>query len=176
LLVQSVIRGDSDRAMPFEVLYDTYFDRVNRYLRYRVPNVWDADDLTATVFTRALEKYHLFRGEAPVAVWLFRIAHNAFIDYIRTRNKYVQAGGETEAVAASDSQPEEEFLRLEELQRLQHILDLMAPDQRDVVSLRYVGELRFGQIARVLEKTESAVRMIHHRSLKVLRKELGEER
>jgi len=175
LLEQSVIIGNIDRKMPFEVLYDTYFDRVNRYLRYRVSSVWDADDLTATVFTRALEKYHLFRGDAP-AVWLFRIAHNIFVDYIRTRNKYVMAGGEAESMAAPDCQPEEEFLRLEELERLQHMLELMSPVQRDVVSLRYVGELRFGQIARVLEKTESAVRMIHYRSLKILRAKLGEER
>lgn len=145
-------------------------------MRCRAPNVWDADDLTATVFTRALEKYHLFRGEAPVAVWLFRIAHNAFIDYIRTRNKYVLAVGETESLAAPDCQPEDQYLKLEELERLQHMLDMMAPDQRDVVLLRYIGELRFGQIARVLEKTETAVRMIHHRSLKILRAKLSEER
>lgn len=39
----------------FEEMYDEYFDKVNRYLRYRARNHWDADDLTTTVFLKALE-------------------------------------------------------------------------------------------------------------------------
>ncbi|MFZ5652753.1 MAG: RNA polymerase sigma factor [Bacillota bacterium] len=169
---QSVI-DEREGVIPFEVLYDTYFDRVNRYLRYRVPGMWDADDLTATVFTRALEKYHQFRGEAPVAVWLFRITHNTYVDYMRSRNRRALSGHNIEI--AVDSRPEDELLRVEELARLKKYLEMLPPEQRDVVSLRYVGELKFGQIARVLDKTEAAVRMIHHRALKVLRAMLREE-
>lgn len=168
-----VLGDERERLIPFDVLYDTYFDRVNRYLRYRVPGIWDADDLTATVFTRALEKYHQFRGEAPVAVWLFRITHNTYVDYVRSRNRQALSGCDIEL--AADSRAEEELLKIEELARLKKYLEMLSPEQRDVVSLRYVGELKFEQIARVLDKTEAAVRMIHHRALKVLRAMLREE-
>ncbi|MHB8156668.1 MAG: RNA polymerase sigma factor [Desulfocucumaceae bacterium] len=168
------LHDEGIRKISFEALYDTYFDRVNRYLRYRVASVWDADDLTASVFTRALEKYHLYRGEAPVAVWLFRIAHNIYVDYIRGNSKYIFADPEEATGKAVNSQPEEELLRVEELEQLRKLLDTLAPEQRDVVALRYIGDLRFGQIAEIIDKTESAVRMIHHRALKVLKKKLRE--
>ncbi|HBV99066.1 MAG: RNA polymerase subunit sigma-24 [Peptococcaceae bacterium BICA1-7] len=166
---------DPEKLVFFEDLYDQYFERVNRYLRYRVTSVWDADDLTAAVFTRAFEKRHHFRGEAPVAVWLFRIAHNIFVDYIRSKGRLTLSEPENSAQAAEDGQPEEELLRLEELRQLRRLLETLAPDYRDVISLRYVGELRFSQIGRVLDRTEAAVRMIHHRALKALRKKLCEE-
>lgn len=173
--VQPLISGEKDRQLSFAELYDTYFDRVNRYFRYRAPSLWDADDLTAQVFIKALEKYHQFRGEAPVAVWLFRITHNAYVDYMRSRNRLIPVDSGDEAAAGDHLMPEEQFLRAEEMARLREVLDTMDPDQRDVISLRYAGDLRFGQIARVLEKSESAVRMIHHRALKVLRARLGGE-
>ncbi|MFZ5596766.1 MAG: RNA polymerase sigma factor [Bacillota bacterium] len=163
---------DNEKAVPFEVLYDTYFDRINRYLRYRAPSVWDADDLTATVFTRALEKYHLFRGDAPVVVWLFRIAHNALVDHLRTGKRYVLADSGEIPGGAGCGEPEEHILKLEELGRLRDVLDSLMPVQRDVITLRYVGELKFSQIARVLGKTDASVRMIHHRALKAVRKGL----
>ena len=100
----------------FEELYDLHFDAVNRYLRYRINSSWDADDLTAAVFLKALE-----------------------------------------------------LLRDEEVRQLREMLCLLPLEQRDVVSLRYAGELKFGQIALILAKSESAVRMIHHRALKALR-------
>lgn len=173
--MQPLFKDENEKINSFAALYDTYFDRVNRYLRYRVSNLWDADDLTASVFIKALEKYHLFRGEAPVAVWLFRITHNTYVDYMRSRNRYVLSDCREVAGTEDRLPPEEEFLRLEELARLRKMLDLMDPDQRDVISLRYVGDLKFGQIARVLDKTEAAVRMIHHRALKTLRARLREE-
>ncbi len=173
--VQALFLNKMEKIDSFADLYDTYFDRVNRYLRYRVPSVWDADDLTASVFIKALENYHLFRGEAPVAVWLFRIAHNAFVDYVRRLNWSARADCRAMAGGEGGPLPEEELLRSEELDRLRRMLDMLAPEQRDVVALRYAGELRFGQIARVLNKTESAVRMIHHRALKALRAGMKDE-
>lgn len=174
--VQQVAEGE---ASTFEELYDRYFDAVNRYLRCRVSDVWDADDLTAAVFVKAMENFHRFRGEAPMAVWLFRICHNTFVDYIRSRKK--TADSVSLELAAGDScQPEEEFFRREELNRLRRLLESLPGDYRDVIALRYMGDLKFRQIAQVLGKSEAAVRMSHYRALKMLRglmaRDRGEEK
>jgi len=160
----------------FEELYDLHFDAVNRYLRYRISSSWDADDLTAAVFLKALENFHKYRGDAPFAVWLFRIAHNAYVDYLRGRRERpfrerLFLEGERFFSGSAQSSPEEELLQDEEVRLLRDMLGRLPPEQRDVVSLRYAGELRFGQIAQVLGKTEPAVRMIHYRALKALRNE-----
>ncbi|OPX90655.1 MAG: RNA polymerase sigma factor SigX [Pelotomaculum sp. PtaB.Bin013] len=158
-------------GVSFEKLYDLHFDAVNRYLRYRISSSWDADDLTAAVFLKALENFHKYRGDAPFAVWLFRIAHNAYVDYLRGRRERLCAECEMVFSGSTQPSPEDELLQDEEVKLLRDMLGRLPPEQRDVVSLRYAGELRFGQIAQVLEKTETAVRMIHYRALKTLRNE-----
>jgi len=168
--VEAETENKKDAGGSFEELYDRHFDAVNRYLRYRINSAWDADDLTAAVFLKALENFHKYRGDAPFVVWLFRIAHNAYVDYLlwRRREK-VFAEGETALLEAPPSGPEEELLRDEEVKQLRNMLWRLAPEQRDVLSLRYAGELKFGQIALVLGKSAASVRMIHHRALKALR-------
>ena len=154
--------------LTFEELYDRHFDAVNRYLRYRMPDAWEADDLTAAVFIKAMENYHRFRGEAPVAVWLFRICHNTYVDFMRSRRK-VMDYSEADMIPGKYGQPEDEYLHREELVQLKEYLARLPLEQRDVLSLRYMGDLRFKQIAQVLGKTEAAVRMVHYRALKMLR-------
>ncbi len=161
--------------MSFEELYDRHFAAVNRYLRCRVPNFWDADDLTAIVFIKAMENYHRFRGEAPVSVWLFRICHNTYVDYMRSYRKTLCLH-DMVVPAQECEQPEEEYLQQEELVQLKHHLQMLPGEYRDVISLRYMGELKFKQIAQVLGKTDSAVRMIHYRALRMLRAIMTEER
>ncbi|OAT85030.1 RNA polymerase subunit sigma-24 [Desulfotomaculum copahuensis] len=159
---------ERDGEVSFGELYDRHFNAVNRYLRYRMDNSWDADDLTAAVFLKALENFHQFRRESNFAVWLFRIAHNAYIDYLRGRRERVFSEDEL-ALLEAPSGPEEALLHTEEVRQLKDMLRRLPPEQRDVISLRYAGELKFGQIAPVLGKSEAAVRMIHHRALKTLR-------
>ncbi len=153
----------------FAELYDRHFDAVNRYLRYRIKSSWVADDLTATVFLKALEHFPKFRGEAPAVVWLFRIAHNCYVDYLRGCSKKILPEEKMIFYSNASSGPEEEVLREEEVHQLRKMLWQLTRSQRDVVALRYAGELKFSQIAMVLGKTEPAVRMIHHRALKALR-------
>lgn len=161
--------SEQDTRSSFAELYDRHFDAVNRYLRYRLDNPWDADDLTAAVFLRALENFSQYRGEAPFAVWLFRIAHNAYVDFLRGRRERVFAEEEMILLGTAPSGPEEELLRSEEARQLKDMLRRLPPEQRDVVSLRYAGELKFRQIALVLGKSAAAVRMIHRRALNALR-------
>jgi|UPI0002EF5854 RNA polymerase sigma-70 factor (ECF subfamily) len=155
----------------FTELYDEYFDRVNRYLRCRVYNSWDADDLTTAVFLKALEKFDQYSRTRPFAAWIFRIAHNTFIDYIR-KNREVPTEDKFLLSDEPDDtwQPEQQALSKETLATLLERLDRLTQDQRDVLSLRYFAELKISQVADVLGKTESSVKMIAYRGLQQLQK------
>jgi len=153
----------------FIELYDRYFDGVNRYLRYRVDDPWDADDLTATVFLKAWENFSKFRGEAPFAVWIFRIAHNAYVDYLRQKKQKPRQEELSPHISCEKMGPEELLLLSEEIQELRAMLQCLSPEQKDVISLRYAAELTFPEIAQILGKTTAAVKMIHYRALKILR-------
>lgn len=155
----------------FTELYDEYFDRVNRYLRCRVSNPWDADDLTTSVFLKALEKFDQYSRTRPFASWIFRIAHNTFIDYLR-KNKETPVDDSQLLVGETDDtwQPERQALSNETIQILRQRLDQLTADQRDVLTLRYFADLKISQIAEVLGKSESNVKMLAFRGLKQLEK------
>ncbi|EMT54019.1 MULTISPECIES: RNA polymerase sigma factor [Brevibacillus] len=158
-------------ARDFSELYDEYFDRVNRYLRCRVRNSWDADDLTTTVFLKALEKFEQYSRTSPFASWIFRIAHNTYVDFMR-KNREVPVDQEMFVGAEADEtwQPERLTLLNEDIRMLRDRLELLTQDQRDVLTLRYFADLKISQVAEVLGKTESSVKMISYRALHQLQR------
>ena len=90
-LVTSAQAGDS---AAFGELYECYLDAIYHYVFYRVDNQEDAEDVTEAVFLRAWQALESNPPrEAPFRLWLYRIAHNAVIDYYRTRK--AQMGLET---------------------------------------------------------------------------------
>lgn len=162
---------DFYESRPFTELYDEYFDRVNRYLRSRVHNPWDADDLTAVVFMKALEKFEQYSRRSPFASWIFRIAHNTYVDFMRKNREFPVdqedlLGGEPDETW----QPERQALTNEEIRLLRDRLDLLTPDQKDVLMLRYFADLKISQVAEVLGKTESSIKMIAYRGMQKLQK------
>ena len=163
------IETDYYEARNFPELYDEYFDRVNRYLRCRVHSSWDADDLTTSVFLKALEKFDQYSRRSPFASWIFRIAHNTFIDFVRKVREYPTEAEELLFIEADDEyQPELRVLSKEEMTLLRTRLNMLSQDQRDVLTLRFFADLKISQVAEVLGKSESSVKMISHRGIKVL--------
>lgn len=158
----------------FTEVYEENFARINRYLRYRLSDSWEADDLTAQVFLKALEKYAFFRGEVPVHIWLFRLAHNLLVDHYRrglTGLERINLEGlQAEALVVAADTPEDRLLQEEELRQLRLCLLSLPSDYQEVLSLRYGADLKFAEIGRVMGRSEAVVRMWHWRGLKALRR------
>ena len=69
-------------------LFEEYYQRIARYIAVRIGNQDDADDLAVDVFVRAAEHIGSFRQRGiPVQAWLFRIAHNLVVDYLRRSSR-----------------------------------------------------------------------------------------
>jgi RNA polymerase sigma factor (sigma-70 family) len=155
----------------FDTLFRAYGGSVAGYLRAR--QVHDPDDLANEVFLRAFRSIHTVRGNSDrFRSWLFGIAHNAAVDDARRRRRRVRettldgshnvAGGDVEAEAAAE---------LERV-RVQAMLDDLAPDQRDVLLLRVVGDLTVADTAAVLGKSYEAVKALQRRGLAALRRQI----
>ena len=83
-LIELAKQGD---VTAFEAIYDQHKDRVFRLCVRLTGNISDSEDLTQEVFLHAYRKLHSFRGEAAFSTWLHRIAFNAAMMFLRTRNK-----------------------------------------------------------------------------------------
>lgn len=143
----------------FVVLYDRYATRLYRYIRTRTASEDDAADLCQVVFLRALDALPRYRPTgAPFAAWLFKIARNVVIDAGRKSHRSLEGDFLPEILQpGSEFGLDEEILRREEIEKLRKIVLQLAPEQREVLILRFVSELKSREIAIVTGKSKASI-------------------
>ena len=174
-LAQRAKQGDKEA---FAQLYEGHFDRIYRYLVLRVWNKAEAEDMTQQVFVRAVESIPSFRWKGvPFSAWLYRIAHNLVVDHIRKQKRRPTVPFE-ESLVVSDSDPRQEVERRLDIEQLVSATGRLTEAQREVISLRFAGGLSVAEAARVMAKSEGAVKALQHSAIVTLRKVLlvGEHR
>ena len=138
-----------------------------RYFYHQVAHMQDAEDLTATTFTRALDRFaHYQPDKASLSTWLFGVAHNCMREFRHRRRSMDQLPLE---ILDAQPEPESQLLMTERREALHRAIRDLPARQREALALRFFGELRAGEIATVLDKTEDAVKMLVHRAVKKLR-------
>lgn len=154
--------------LEFTALYRRHIDRVYRYLRYRVGNEQDAQDLTTQTFMAALESLQSYRGQGTVIAWLLGIAYHKLVDWQRKERVTAPLAA---ALTIPDAalRPEDLVIQQVERQGLEQALLLLAPERAEALALRYFGELTNGEVAKIMGKNEAAVKMLIHRGLEDLR-------
>lgn len=169
-LVAAAREGDPDA---YGALFDHFHERVHRYVASRVRNPADAEDLTQTIFVKVLEalpRYEL-RG-VPFGGWLFRLARNAVIDYVRTRHEAVELSAAADRPAEA-LDPDAVVTLREELDRVAVALAELTDDQRDVIALRFFAGLSAREAAVAMGRQEGTIRGLQFRAIAALRRQLG---
>jgi len=159
----------------FVALYRRYLPRVYRYVYRRVGNQQDAEDVTASVFTQALESLEDYREQGSFAGWLFTIAHHRVADYHRQQRERISLEEVVPALSNSGPGPEALALQRDRLKRVAQALDELTPDRQEALALRFFGELSNKEVAQVMGKSEAAVKMLVYRALNQLRRRCGED-
>ncbi len=156
-------------------LYDEYYDKIARYIFVRLGDRAEAQDLAGEVFLKALESLDSYKERGiPMQAWLFKIAHNLAVDYVRKVAKRKIVPLDTVQVA-SDSDPQALAESKIEFAGVTRALDQLTPAQRQVIELRFFGGLTSEEAGRVLNKSGGAVREMQSAAIRSLRKLLSEE-
>jgi len=158
----------------FHALFRTLGPALVGYLRAR--KVDDPDGVANDVFLRAFRKIDTFEGEAEqFRSWLFTIAHNAAIDNARARRRRpVAATLEHVSEPATTPDPVAEAADAQfGSERVEALLTLLSPEQRDVVLLRVVADLSVAETAAIVGKGEEAVKALQRRALASLRRQIS---
>lgn len=168
---------DRSDACEFEALYREQFAGVYGYALARTHDEQDAADLTQQVFAQALAGLPGWRDHGlPLQAWLFRIARNAIVDHHRRARETVAWESLPDAKQPVYEQDlEAAAIRREAVNRLRAVLIRVHPEKRDLLALRFAGELRTREIAHVLGRSESAVKSELRRTLLALREAYDEE-
>jgi len=169
-LIARARRGDREA---FADLYQRYLPMIYAYVRARVFSDPDAEDLTEQVFLRAFQSLARYRPRGwPYSAFLYRIARHLVIDHVRRsrREATVEMTGEpAEARPSTD----DVLIRQEDGRRLLLALDRLPADYQEVIRLRLLLALPTATAAVWLGRSEGAVRVLLHRALQALRRELG---
>jgi RNA polymerase sigma-70 factor (ECF subfamily) len=172
-LVKHAKSGDSEA---FGVLYDGYFERIYRYVYFRVAEAQTAEDLASQVFLKAWENLGRYKPSgAPFLAWLYTIARNAVIDHYRTRKETValeDALGLSSDGLAPDEQAELHF----ETEAIRKAMQTLTQDQQQVLVLKFISGMSTDEIAHQLGKRSGAVRALQMRALQALSKIMEEEK
>jgi RNA polymerase sigma-70 factor, ECF subfamily len=167
-LVDRAQRGD--RAA-LEDLYLIHFDRIYSYLHLSVGSRHDAEDLTTQTFVKMLESIGRFRWRSvPFSAWLFRIAHNLAMDHFRSRRRWQPEEEVPEPPGSEETSAEEQALASIGDASLMELIARLSPEQRQVLTLKFVFRFSNGEAAAILGKTEGAVKSLQHRALSSLQK------
>lgn len=171
-LVERAQKGDTHA---FGDIYDALVKPVYRYIYYRVePQI--AEDLTEETFLKAwqnLSKYK--KGKHPFSAWVFRIAHNLVCDYYR-KHEITPEIDENTADTKLDASPSYQLnIKLNQV-KLRKAITRLPENYQQVIILKYMNDEDNAVIAKVIGKSEGAVRTLQFRALEKLRAILEEKR
>ena len=172
-LVDRAQQGDRGAL---EELYLIHFDRIYGYLHMSVGNRHDAEDLTTQTFLKMLESIGRFRWRsAPFSAWLFRIAHNLAMDHFRAGKRWQPEEEVPEPPGAEEPSAEMAAMRSIGRQSMMEMIDTLSPEQQQVLTLKFVFNFANADVAKILDKTEGAIKSLQHRALASLQKQLARE-
>jgi RNA polymerase sigma-70 factor (ECF subfamily) len=154
-------------------LYEEYYDKLARYAYLRIGSRADAEDLAGEVFLRALKSIKSYKDQGiPMGAWLFRIAHNLVVDYLRKRQRQKMVPIE-EVQIESGVNPVITVEKKLEMERVRKAMEQLTEQQREVLGLRFFTGLTSGETARLLNRNDGSIREMQRAAIEKLRKLLS---
>jgi len=172
-----LIARAKDDPEAFSLLYERYVDNIYSYIYYRTGNHHDAEDLVSRTFYRALKHFSRYvdRG-APFSAYLYRIAHNMVANWHRDRSRpQVVSLNEVMLASLRRDEPSAVAERIDEEETLLEAVRRLPPDRQELLILKFIDRMSNAKIARIMGRTEGAIKSLYHRTLVALRQDLLED-
>ncbi|MEN9341760.1 MAG: hypothetical protein RIQ54_16 [Candidatus Parcubacteria bacterium] len=156
----------------FGILYDQYNKQIYRFILLKVSHRQTAEDITHQVFLSAWLNIRGYKNQGfPFSTWLYRIARNKIIDFYRTKREIVEIDDETNQkitdYIAIDTA--EKANRTWELEHIKKAITSLKPEYQDILIMRFIEDMSIRDIAKIIEKSEGAVKLIQHRAMEQLK-------
>lgn len=174
-LIDMAVDGDEQA---YAKLLARYKRPVYHMILKMVRNVDDSEDLTIESFAKAFKSLHRFKKDYTFSTWLFRIATNNTIDFIRKKrvntmsisNTYTDDDGQSVSIEVEDGSlnPQEEAIKAQKIELIQLFVTMLPAKYQKLVRLRYYNELSYEEIAQELEAPLGTVKAQLHRARELM--------
>lgn len=175
LIDQAVINKDQQA---YAELMKRYKKPVYHMVLKMVRNVDDAEDLTIEAFSKAFKNLHRFKKDYTFSTWLFRIATNNAIDFIRKKKlstfsihtAYTDDNGDAVEIDIEDKglNPQDVAMKKQRIELVRIFVDKLPPRYQRLVKLRYFDELSYDEIAKELDSPLGTIKAQLHRARELM--------
>ena len=166
--INSLIQAaKSGNAEAFGDIYDQFVEAIYRFIRFRVSDAEEAQDLTQQVFLEAWQSLPRFQIGRSFPAWIFAIARFKVIDYYRRHRSTADIDTVTDLASPTDLLSDTDT-RLE-VQKVLAALEHLPENYRTIVELRLVHDLDYAEISHLVGKSETTLRVAFKRGLDKLR-------
>lgn len=158
-LVKKAITNSDRNA--YTELMSNYRDTVYFMLLRMTNNPIDAEDLTIEAFGKAFRSLKNYTPDFAFSTWLFKIASNNCIDFLRKKkkmsgalenfNEYEDGTEKASNIASGELDPEEELINQQKIQLMRDVVDKLKPHYKKLITLRYFEELSYEELAQELD-------------------------
>ena len=156
-----------------EWIYIEYKDKVTAYVRGKVGNVHDVEDLVSSVFLKVYKRIDDFNeAKASLSTWIYTITRNTVIDYYKTRKIHIEFSDEI----VLEEKVEDTLETEEMLEALADALEQLRERERDLIILHYYKGFTLKRIAELMGMSYINAKIIHAKALSMLRNNMHVER
>lgn len=151
----------------FRELLQLYKERLYWHIRKIVISHDDADDVLQNTFIKVYRSIDKFKGESQLYSWLYRIATNESITHLNKNAKRLKLSNEEHQANAINNLTADVYFEGDEIQlKLQKAIATLPQKQRLVFNMKYFDNLKYKDIAAILETSEGALKASYHIAVK----------
>ena len=147
LMIRYQRQSPGDAYEAFSELYARYSGKVYGFLKKKTTNTADSEDLLQRVFIKVHESKHLYKDKYKFEQWLFVIARTQVLDHFRATKRYRERIEKNELYSQEEDKRENNF-----------DLTNLAEDQKELLEMKYIDELSYQEISKLLNRSEVSLR------------------
>lgn len=170
MFTQSNRRKGGEIVQDFDEIYAEYFTEVYKFVLTLCQNPDLAEDITQEAFFKALKNIDSFQGNCKLSTWLCQIAKNTFFTYAKKHG--LEIGDYPLEIIVSEENIEERLNDKETAYQIYQVLHKLREPYKEVFWLRTFGDLSFGQIGALFDKSENWARVTYYRAKVMIKEEL----
>ena len=165
-LVQELKRQES-QAKAFEVLVNTYKERLYWHIRRIVLDHDDADDVLQNTFIKVYKNIDGFKGDSKLFSWMYRIATNESLTFLKQKSRKIGISDQELKDRMVENLQADVYFEGDEIQlKLQKALAQLPDKQKLVFTMKYFQEMKYEEISEVLETSVGALKASYHLAVK----------
>ncbi len=166
-LVSIILDGNSE---VYEEIINRYIAKLTRYVKYLVPKSDEADDIVQNTFIKVYENLNGFRSEYKFSSWIYRIAHNETVNFLRKRYHETFLPDLDILSFSSNETPETEYEKKEIASTTVKCLKELPVKYKEVLTLFYLEDKSYGEISVILKIPKGTVATRINRAKEKLKK------